>query len=107
MNALISEEVWSSTGMNYGKIKEKYPNEIGACMAFITGKRGLSKTEMSIFGETIGQLCVDSRVKLKKKKDKEEKAKPKSRRSSDASLIEEIITNNDQDDETSSIISSD
>ena len=99
MCALISEEVWSSTGMNYRKIKEKYSSEIGACMAFITSKRGLSKSEMNVFGETIGQLCVDS----KKRKIKKKKQKPSNRRSSDAFLTEEPTIINDHDGETFSI----
>jgi hypothetical protein len=35
-------------------------------VAFITEQRDLKKKQLHIFGETIGQMCVDARVKKKK-----------------------------------------
>ena len=47
-------------------------NQFNKNLAFITSIRNLNKKEMSIFGLTIGQMCVDSR----KKDNKVEKKKP-------------------------------
>ena len=90
MNSLIEQNIWAKDGMNYSKIKNQFPNECAACVgnyiirnirkfnlkffqnlkAFVTSIRPLGKSQMTVFSETIGQMCVDARVK-KSKKEKE------------------------------------